>query len=363
MRDPTVAATNMILGWLAFMWLFTLAPQTSRNELVMDYPVRRYRPWFAVLIFLPVMILVAFGIMRYDMYAYAAGFRDMLMQPESIARMFSQSREKGFVAFNVALRLLIGRNVTLYRVALMLVHAVPVIVILRRYSENYLFSIYLFVATTCHMAWMMNGIRQFIAVTLIFGATPLMLEKKYLRAVLVVLLAMTFHRSAVMMIPAMFIVQGKPWNKWTLLFSALMIAATVVFARSEEAFEVVAETAGYSLEAARDGGDDGMNPVRALISAVPMILAFLSRAKLWEEDNPIINLCTNMSVITTGVSMVAVVTSGIMVGRMPIYTSLWNLILLPHVIRITFEGQSRFLVTAAAVGLYFLFYLYSTGLI
>lgn len=361
MRDPTVFATNLILIWLAVMWLVSAAPNFRRWELVCGYEVRRLKKWAAVLIFLPVMLLVAFGTPRYDMYAYLAGFQSIDLSSYGIAYYFDNAKEKGFVVFNILVKTLFGGSTTMFRLVICLLHSIPLIKIYRRYSEDFNLSIYLFIATTCHMAWMMNGIRQFIAVTMIFAATPLMIEKKYLRAVLVVLLAMTFHRSAIMMIPAIFIAQGKPWNKWTLLFSFMMIIATAVFAGSEEAFDVVAETAGYSLDAVRDAGDTGMNPVRALVSAVPMILAWISRRKIQEEDVPIINLCTNLSVVTTGVSMIAVVTSGIMVGRMPIYTSLWNFILLPHVIRTTFSGTTRVLVYAACVVLYFGFYLYSVG--
>ena len=361
MRDPTVFATNLILIWLAVMWIASAAPNFRQWELVSGYEVRRLKKWAAVLIFLPVILLVAFGIPRYDMYAYLAGFQSIDLSPYGVAYYFDSTKGKGFAVLNVLIRMLFGRSNTAFRLVICLMHSIPIIKIYRRYSEDYMFSIYLFVATTCHMAWMMNGIRQFIAVTMIFMATPLIIERKYLRAVLVVLLAMTFHRSAMVMIAAIFIAQGKPWNKWTVLFSFIMIVATSVFAGSEESFEVIAETAGYSLDAVRDAGDNGMNPIRALVSSVPMILAWFSRRKIQEENIPIINLCANMSIVTTGISMIAVVTSGIMVGRMPIYTSLWNLILLPHVIRITFSGSTRRLAYASAVVLYFGFYLYSIG--
>lgn len=361
MRDPTVFATNLILMWIAMMWMMSKSSSVKRWELVSHEEVLRFKPRFAVLVFLPVILLVAFGTPRYDTYAYLATFRGISLSPTGIAYYFDSAKEKGFAVLNVLIRMLFGRSNTAFRLVICLMHSIPIIKIYRRYSEDYMFSIYLFVVTTTHMAWMMNGIRQFIAVTMIFMATPLIIERKYLKAVLVVLLAMTFHRSAMVMIAAIFIAQGKPWNKWTLLFSFLMIVATTVFAGSEDSFDVIAETAGYSLDAVRDAGDNGMNPIRALVSSVPMILAWVSRRKIQEENIPIINLCANMSIVTTGISMIAVVTSGIMVGRMPIYTSLWNLILLPHVIRITFSGSTRKLVYAAAVVLYFGFYLFSVG--
>lgn len=361
MRDPTVIATNTILIWLALMFVPASAQVTKRNELVCGCRVDRYKPALAILIFAPVIYLVAFGLVRYDTYLYLAGYRSIFTSVSGPLEYFQGAKGKGFALFSIACRLLFGDNTTLYRLAICLMHTVPLLFILRRYSENYLFSIYLFIATCCHMSWMMNGLRQFMAATMIFAATPWILEKKYVRAVLVVLLATSFHRSAMMMLPVIFIVQGKPFHKWMLLFSVLTIAAMVVLARNRDAFDTVAEMAGYSIEAAVEAGDDGMNPIRALVKAVPMLLAFMARDRLRDEDVPIISLCVNMSVITFGVSLIAVVTSGIMVGRLLVYTDLWNLILLPHVIHVAFDEGMEDLVRFAAIALYFAYYLYSVG--
>ena len=58
-----------------------------------------------------------------------------------------------------------------YFLVLALVHSVPVVLIFRKYSENYLMTIFLFVAGSYHVGWMMNGLRQFMAVVIIFAAT------------------------------------------------------------------------------------------------------------------------------------------------------------------------------------------------
>lgn len=63
----------------------------------------------------------------------------------------------------------------------------------RKYSENFWISFFLFVASTDYLSWMHNGIRQFIAVSMIFAAFPLQVKGKYWRFALVVLLASTIH--------------------------------------------------------------------------------------------------------------------------------------------------------------------------
>lgn len=349
--------------WFGLMLFISMGMETQRDELVMGRTIRRTTPFFALLVFLPIIIMTVYGRPRSDTYLYLSTFRGL---PSTVREGWAQVREAkepGFVLFELIVKQLFGTSETAYRMAIALVHAIPIMVVFRRYSERYLFSIYLFVASGCHLAWMMNGMRQFMAVTIIFAATPWIVEKRYFRTILVILLAASFHRTALYMLPVVFIVQGEAWNWKTILFSVAVVIAAFVFSQSIDVFEDIAETVGYSTEWARNGGDDGANPLRVLVSAVPMVLAFFSRENLREEHDRLINICVNMSVITTGIYLIAMVTSGIMVGRMPIYTSLYSLILLPHVIRVYFNERSRPFVMFAAVGLYFLHFVVQWSLI
>ena len=46
---------------------------------------------------------------------------------------------------------------------------------------------------------------------------PLLLKRKYIPLIAIILLGATFHASALLMIPIIFIVQGKAWNKKSVL--------------------------------------------------------------------------------------------------------------------------------------------------
>ena len=45
------------------------------------------------------------------------------------------------------------------------IQAIILVTIYRKYSTNYLLSIFLFIASTDYLSWMFNGVRQFAAVT------------------------------------------------------------------------------------------------------------------------------------------------------------------------------------------------------
>lgn len=352
--------TTHLFIWIALMYIASLnATRTQRYEIVTTRPERRYKPFFAFLIFLPIIIMAVFGRERSDTYLYIIMFRDL---PEGISagwNYFILSSSKGFVLLGLLIKQIFGANETVYRMTIALVHSIPIVFILRKHSESYIFSVYLFIASTMHLAWMMNGLRQFMAVTIIFATTPWIIQKKYIPTILVILLAATFHTTALVMIPIIFIVQGKVWNWKTILFCFIIVGATYFFSQNTEAFDSVAEAAGYSLNEAKAWGDDGTNPIRVLVNSIPMILAFVFRHRLRIDNNPVMNVCTNMSVITTGLYLLSMVTSGIMVGRMPIYTSLFNLILLPHLIKTCFSEKPRRTMTICAIGFYLLYCAYS----
>ena len=345
------------------MYFVAKSPSTMRRELVEGRWEIRYRPWFAFLVFLPVILMAAFGKVRADVYLYMSNYRALPSTVKNGLYLLKGSDRPGFILFELIIKQLSGGSEQAFRLAIALIQALPVIFVFRRYSDNYLFSVYMFIARCVHLSWMMNGIRQFIAVSIIFAATPWIIEKKYLRAVLVILLAATFHRTALFMIPVIFIVQGRVWNWKTIVFSIAVVLAAFLFAQNSGAFEEFADTVGYSVQYVMEHNDNGMNPLRVVISSVPLILSFSVRKRLSTEGNRVISVATNMSVITVGVGLIAVVTSGIMTGRMLIYTSLYNNILLPNVVNMGFRYGKRRNIYVMAFLLYFVYYLFETGVL
>lgn len=105
--------------------------------------------------------------------------------------------------------------------------------------------------------------------------------------------------------------------------------------------------------------DDGTNVLRVLVYAVPSILALIGLRFIRNEDDKVINLCTNMSIVSVGFYIVSMFTSGIFIGRLPIYFSLYSYILLPWEIDHMFTKRSARLVYTVMVIGYLGFYLYS----
>lgn len=75
---------------------------------------------------------------------------------------------------------------------------------------------------------------------------------------------------------------------------------------------------------------------------------------------PVLSLCVNLSVCTASIYIVGMVTSGILIGRLPIYSELYNLILVPVLLRVCFDEYNRKFIYMGYIALILIYY-YLTG--
>jgi hypothetical protein len=87
-------------------------------------------------------------------------------------------------------------------------------------------------------------------------------------------------------------------------------------------------------------------------------MALVGRRYVTQADDPVINLCVNASVITAVIYVVSMLTSGIYVGRLPIYTTLHGYIALPWLIDTIFDEDSARLMNLLMVSGFLAFFYY-----
>ncbi len=315
---------------------------------------------FACFAVLPIYLFASFGDPYGDTLAYIGMYQDIGNKLSSGLQDYLNYAygEKGFAIFSYVIYFISSGSVLFYRGLIGLIHIIPIILIFKRYSCNYLLSVFLFIASGGYFGWMMNGIRQFMAATIIFAATPLLVKKNYFYLIIVILLAVTLHKTALIMIPIIFIVNGEAFNKHTVLCLAVSLFLTWLFARNASYYDDFSAMAGYgkSVQEMRLLGDDGCSIIRVLVSFVPCALAWQMKQKIKEKKDPFLNICVNMSVLSTGMYMISAVTSGIMIGRLPGYISLYNCILLPWLTTRICDKQHAVLLTVAMIICYLIYY-------
>lgn len=314
--------------WWLLIWMFTgglllayFAPKQTKNA---TGEIKRY--WLmipSIFLIIPYVIWAGFRTDNWgDTYAYREMFEEA---PSSLSSLVSYvesaDKDQGFSAFIVLVKSVFGNSDVIFFIVIALIQLLCLGYIYRKYSCNLWLSIFIFVASTDYMSWMYNGIRQFLAVCITSIAMTLSIKKKQLLAIILVLLAATIHASALIMLPGIFIIQGKAWNRKTLLALLGALIAILMIDRFTDFMDLLLADTQYStaISTWQQEGDDGTSPFRVLVYAVPLILSLIGYKHIRNADNPVVNLSVNAGICAVGIFAISVFSSGIFIGRLPVY--------------------------------------------
>ena len=315
-----------------------------------------------------------FALMTFSVIIFFASLRSSVADTEAYISMFNSypndlsqvstvlegvaGRYPGFLILTVLLKKFTS-DYTVWFTIIAIISGICVMIPLYKYSCNFGVSAFLFMAS-CQFSWMFNGMRQFLVASIMFACTGLVLRRRFIPYAIIVCLLSTIHTSALILIPMYFIVTGEPWNKRTMLFVGLIVLAILFTSKFTGILEDVVENTDYatSMEEFKET-DDGTNIIRILVESVPVIIAFIYRKKIKDKLTPIIKLSINMSLVASGLYIISkIARSGIMLGRLPIYFSMYNLILLPWLLKNIFEKREKDLVYYIMFICYFAFFYY-----
>ena len=354
--------------WWLLIWLFLFGAVSylfipQQEEIVLGRRVRRWNWLPAAILAVPYVIWAAWRTNSFgDTGIYRATFVNMPIGIEQMgAYIATRPKGKGFVVFEYLFKTFLSQSDVAFFFLVAVIQLFCLVHVYRKYSCNYWLSFFLFIASTDYLSWMFNGIRQFLAAAIIFACIPLIIKKRYLLMCLVVLATALIHSAALVFLPFVFVVNGKAWNLRTVSFM-LAIVASIIFLDRVSGFIVNAmEDTAYEGDISIFLNDDGTNIIRVLFYSVPTIMAWIFRRNIDAANDPMINMCVNLSIVAAGIYVFSFFTSGILVGAVPIYFSLANYILVPWLINNVFEPASSSLLNAAFVGVYSYFFYYQCG--
>lgn len=227
----------------------------------------------------------------------------------------------------------------------------------RKYSELFFYSMLLFIFTR-DMTYMYNGMRQFLAIALLLPAFHWLLEGKTTKYLTLVAILSFIHFSVWIMVPVYFIVRCKPWGKIATLSTFAMCIICCFISPFVGAMESALENTHYANYSLMFDSDDGVHPLRAIVASIPLIIAWFMRKQLQSECNTLLNVCINMSLLCTLLSLFGVFTSGILMGRLPIYCEIYTTIGIPMILlRIRNKSLRNVTLTTCIIGYAVYFYL------
>lgn len=352
----------LILVWVGIVAFFAKRVQVNKKILVEGVEEERVTWLFAFIAFLPVILIATFRPLDFgDSGVYEMKFLRAPTSFEGIPDYLdSQTKDRGFYLFLCLIKILITKDPRIFFLILASIQGIIILSFYRLYSTDFSYSFFLFIASADYISWMFNGARQFTAAIIIIAAAQLLIKKKYVPLILIILFASTFHQSALMMLPMIFIVQGEAFNKKTLFFIALVILAILFVGNFTSFLDESLQETQYSnvVKEYTAFGDNGTHPLRVLVYSVPTLIAIYGRKKLREQNSRLLNICINMSLISTGLYAVSMFTSGLFLGRLPLYFSLYNYILLPWEIKLIFNENTQKTLNLAAIVFYLAFYVF-----
>ncbi|MFD1707994.1 EpsG family protein [Siminovitchia sediminis] len=232
-----------------------------------------------------------------------------------------------------------------------LITNVLIVWILAKYSRMIELSLYVYITGGLFLV-SMNGIRQTLTAAILFAATKYLIEGNMVRYFIVVLIASTFHQSALVLIPIYFIVRLRAWSVATFLLMVIGVAITAGYEYFSAFLFSAIENTQYGYYS--DFQEGGASKIRVAVTAAPLLIAYLGRHK-FRKIFPYSDVIVNMSLM--GLVFMIVSTQNWIFARFTIYFNLYQLILISWVVKLFHPKDQRFVYFAILV-CYFIYYFY-----
>ncbi|MGN1419667.1 MAG: EpsG family protein [Acutalibacteraceae bacterium] len=268
--------------------------------------------------------------------------------------------ERGYYIFQGIVKM-IYPDVNFFFLIVAIIHISLILYIIKDYSEMPGISLFLFVASV-EYCYMFNGIRQFIAVTILFAGYKLLLNKKYIWYILLILFAAQFHTTAYVMFLALAVSFIKPFSRLMYVvivgFSVAMFFLNPILSGMQIFFEGTEFESNMEIMA----NSAGVNVLRFFVAVIPCILAFIFRKNKDLTENRAYAIAINFTFVYAGIYLAATIAGGLLLARFSEYFAIYLLISYPAIFKLCFKGNTRTIVIAVFGVLYCLWYYYQMAI-
>lgn len=264
------------------------------------------------------------------------------------------TRDWGFNVLTSTVYKIWPDNFAFYNYILAALTYIPTILILRKYSTNFAFSIMLYITMMFYYSGF-NGVRQAIAVSICFLAYPLLYNKRYISYTIIIIISYLFHSTALLMIPFMLIVTRKAWSK-TIISTIVILLGIVLFLPSIwndviSFLNLIGQEKMANDYSNYNYSDGGINILRVLVALVPVLLSFVFYKKL-SKNNSKIDILINMSLLNLVFLLFG--TQMTVLARISNYFAIFNTLLIPEIANL-FKGNDKVLFIGITLILFFIY--------
>lgn len=184
----------------------------------------------------------------------------------------------------------------------------------------------------------MGGIKQAFSIAIFFWAIDAYSENKKIKAILLGLLAFSFHPYVICMFAFVFL-RDRCWS-----IKSISICVAVLLAMSN--LQIILSFAAaigkeYSIESFTDST---INPIRVFVELVPVAISFVHRNEINESGDDILILGTNMNIIGFVFIFLGLFYDPMFMGRIATYFTALSMISIPKMLEVSYgrSGNSIF---------------------
>ena len=233
---------------------------------------------------------------------------------------------------------------------------------IKKYSNIFWISIYIYICLGLFTT-SFNIMRQFLAISIIYGGMKYLINKDFKKYLLIVLLASTIHNSSLIMIPIYFIVNRGIITKSIFKILIVSFIALILFDKVAIYLNSILENTGTRgaayLSTIVNNEGYGVNPIRVLVYLCPLILGFYNLDNICKKNKNAI-LFLNLYIIDVMIMIVSL--KFVYVARFAQFFDMALVILIPDILTSFNEDKSNKLITSIALFLYFIYFVYQISL-
>lgn len=315
--------------------------------------VRKNR-FFYVCLAVALILFTGLRIYYNDTLTYRNGY-ELLVVNESFWSSFDWSlgSNPGFNLTNALMKRL-GFSTQSHLLFYAIITVSSFVWFIRKYSCRPSISTFLFLTVGC-LSYVIAAMKQGVAIAIALLALDFYLSKKNIRALLLVLLASTFHPYALMYLLIPFL-KFAPWTGKSYILLVAFAFAGILLDSLLGTIVDITTMIGEEFQVETLEGD-GVNPFRLAVLAAPVFLTFLARKNIYLTKNKTDYVMVNLTILNTEIMFVALFGNPIYFGRLANYFLIFQTITLPYVLQF-FEKKSRFFIYTVAIPCYLFFFWY-----
>ena len=312
--------------------------------------------WAALFAYFPTIFIIGFRSNLGDSKNYISSFSSLDVSGGLTDGL--SERNPGFDLLMRVFKKFVSDRTEFWMLFLAFISFLFLLAALSRYSPSLFLSTFILFGST-EISYSFNGARQFLAICMMIYALKYIEQKKIVKYILLCIAAYTVHQTALIIIPAYFVVRGKVFNKKMMIVLLATFAATLFSSTFIEYLnDWFIEESVYAHYYDSIVSDEGINIFRVLVAVVPMILCIVYKKRIDALDDERLNICANMSILGFGVSLFASTSGGDLLGRLAEYYLIYNTLTYPILLKkVISKSVYPIILTGLFVG-YFLFYCY-----